>query len=100
MSFHVGQQVVCVNDQFSQREDWRATVRSFPKLHGIYTIREIFEYEPLIGFTFVEISNPCAHFSKGYHEPAFNSMNFRPVRKTSIDVLRKLLAPSDLADAV
>src|SRR5947207_12247567 len=80
MSFAVGQQVVCVNDQFSQREDWRRTVRNFPRLHGIYTIREIFDYPPLIGFIFYEISNPRADFSKGYHEHAFNSMNVRPVR--------------------
>jgi len=96
MSFYVGQQVVCVNDQFSQREGWRKTVRTFPRLHGIYTIREIFDYDPLIGFTFYELSNPCAHFSKGYHEPAFNSRNFRPIKKTSIEIFKKLLAPSDL----
>jgi hypothetical protein len=45
---------------------------------------------------FYELSNPCAHFSKGYHEPAFNSRNFRPVKKTSIEIFKKLLAPSDL----
>src|SRR5262249_10591910 len=41
MSFHVGQQVVCVDDKFSKREDWRRTVRVFPRQHSIYTIREI-----------------------------------------------------------
>ncbi len=93
MSFHVGQQVVCVNDQFSPRPSWRRTVRSFPKLHAIYTIREICEGGGLVGFTFYEIVNPRAHFACGYSEPAFNSKNFRPVRKTDIDVFKRLLAP-------
>jgi hypothetical protein len=99
MSFQVGQQVVCVDDVFSKREDWRCTVRVFPKLHAIYTIREIVDYGDLIGFCFYEIRNPRAHFSKGYHEPAFNARNFRPVRRTSIEVFERLLAPSDLVGA-
>ena len=32
MSFHVGQQVVCVNDKFSSDQRWRQTVRTFPSL--------------------------------------------------------------------
>jgi len=99
MSFHVGQQVVCVDGNFSKREGWRRTVREFPQLHAIYTIRQIIDEYELIGFCFYEIRNPRAHFSKGYHEPAFNSRNFRPVRKTSIEVFERLLAPTDLVGA-
>jgi hypothetical protein len=99
MSFHVGQQVVCVDDQFSPCKYWRSTVKTFPKLHSIYTIREIRDAGDLIGFCFYEFTNPRAHFERGYLEPAFNSKNFRPVRKTSIEVFRKLLAPVDLVGA-
>ncbi len=84
MSFHVGQQVVCVSERFSDEEHWRASVRTFPKLHAVYTIREIIVGDVLVGFCFHEFSNPRAHFRNGFHEPAFNSRNFRPVRKTSI----------------
>ena len=99
MSFHIGQQVVCVNDCFSPRPYWRQAVRAFPRVGSIYTIREICEEDGLVGFMFEEIVNRRAHFKSGYDEPAFNSRNFRPVRKTSIEVFRKLLAPIDPAPA-
>ena len=95
MSFHVGQQVVCVDERFSDHEIWRRAVRSFPRLHGIYTIREIIEDDGLFGFCFYEITNPRAPFFNGYLEPAFNSSNFRPVKKTSIEVFMRLLTPAD-----
>jgi hypothetical protein len=93
MSFHVGQQVVCINDRFSRREVWRRAVRIYPQLNSIYTIREIFHAGGLTGFCFYEFSNPPALFDGRYLEPAFNSRNFRPVKKTSIEVLERLLAP-------
>jgi hypothetical protein len=95
MSYQVGQQVVCVDDRFSDHEVWRRAVRSFPKLYGIYTIREIIEDDGLFGFCFYELSNPRAPFYNGFLEPAFNAGNFRPVRKTSIEIFRKLLTPAD-----
>ncbi len=95
MSFQVGQQVVCIDDKFSPNPYWRKTVRTFPKLRAIYTIRSICEDGDLIGFCFYEIRHPRALFRDGYFEPAFNSRNFRPVRKTSIEVFKKLLAPVD-----
>lgn len=94
MSFQVGQQVVCINDRFSQEPYWRSTVRVFPRLNAIYTIREIHLAGELIGFCFYEIVHQPAQFREGLHEPAFNSRNFRPVKKTSIEAFRKLLAPS------
>lgn len=95
MSFHVGQQVVCVNDKFSTDQRWRNTVSVFPVRSAIYTIREIHVEAPLTGFCFHEIVNPRTWFAAGYGEPAFNSRNFRPVKPTSIDVFEKLLAPTD-----
>jgi hypothetical protein len=99
MSFHVGQQVVCVNDVFSPREYWRAALSGFPQLHGIYTIRHMREAHGLLGLCFDEIVSPPAEFSEGFVEPAFNSKNFRPVKATSIEVFARLLAPADLVDA-
>lgn len=95
MSFHIGQQVVCVSDQFSSDRRWRRTVRIFPLLRAIYTIREIHVEGPLMGLCFHEIVNPCTWFSAGYGEPAFNSLNFRPVKQTNIEVFERLLAPAD-----
>ncbi len=95
MSFAVGQQVVCVNDVFSSCAYWRAALTAFPRLNGIYTIRHMREAHGLLGLCFYEIVSPPAQFSEGFVEPAFNSKNFRPVRATSIEVFRKLLAPVD-----
>ena len=95
MSFHVGQQVVCVSDRFSSDMRWRRTVRLFPVLNAIYTIREIHVEGPLTGFCFHEIVNPCAWFAAGFGEPAFNSRNFRPVKATSIELFQRLLNPTD-----
>jgi len=95
MSFAIGQQVVCVDGVFSPDPYWRSTVRTFPKLHGIYTIREIRRGDRLVGFCFYEFANPRARFAAGIFEPAFNAKNFRPVRKTSIEVFRRLLVPID-----
>jgi hypothetical protein len=97
MSLHVGQQVVCVNDAFSPCAYWRRAVSALPRLGMVYTIRHIREAHGLIGLCFFEIVSPHAHFAEGYVEPAFNSKNFRPVRRTSIAVfeqtLRKAPAP-------
>jgi hypothetical protein len=95
--FHPGQQVVCVNEQFSPRPYWRAAVRTFPRLDAVYTIRAICAELGLVGFYFDEIVNPCAWFNGEFAEPAFNSKNFRPVRKTSIALFERLLAPVDAA---
>jgi hypothetical protein len=97
MSLHVGQQVVCINDVFSPCQYWRRALTALPKLHTIYTIRHIREAHGLIGLCFYEIVSPRAHFSEGHVEPAFNSKNFRPVKRTSIDVFEELLAPAPTA---
>jgi hypothetical protein len=99
MGWHVGQRVVCINDVFSPCAYWRRAVSAFPRLRAIYTIRNIREAHGLIGLCFYEIVSPPAQFSEGFVEPAFNSKNFRPVRRTNIDAFTKLLAPTDLVDA-
>ena len=52
MSFHLGQQVVCINDVFSPCPYWRARVSAFPRLNGIYTIRDMREVGELLGLCF------------------------------------------------
>ncbi|HEY6255795.1 MAG TPA: hypothetical protein VIY51_08380 [Xanthobacteraceae bacterium] len=99
MSFHVGRQVVCINDVFSACAYWRAAVSAFPRLHGVYSIRHMREAHGLLGLCFHEIMSPPADFSEGFVEPAFNSKNFRPVKPTSIAVFEKLLAGADLVEA-
>src|SRR3981081_3882846 len=100
MSFQAGQLVVCVNDTFSPCEYWRQAGQSPAKLQVIYTIRPMREAGGLIGLCFYEIRSPHAHFSEGYVEPAFNSKNFRPVKRTSIEIFEKLLAPVDQFEGV
>jgi hypothetical protein len=93
MSFEIGQQVVCISVKFTEQKLWRKTARSIPKLHGIYTIRDIYEWNGLVGLYFHEILNPSAQFIDGYGEPCFNAKNFRPVKPTSIEVFTELLEP-------
>jgi hypothetical protein len=95
MNFQVGQQVICVSDSWLPNELWHRTVRTFPQLNSIYTIHEIRRGASLIGFCFCEFVNPRAHFRSGCLEPAFKSQNFRPVRKTSIELFERLLVPAD-----
>jgi len=99
MSFHVGQQVVCINDVFSPCPYWRAAVSAFPRLHGVYTIRHMREAHGLLGLCFHEIASPPREFAEGFVEPAFNSRNFRPVKPTSIAIFERLLAGADLVEA-
>jgi hypothetical protein len=99
MDLHASQQVVCINNVFSPCEYWRQRVSAFPVLHGIYTIRSMREVHGLIGFCFHEIRSPPAHFAEGYVEPAFNSRNFRPARRTSIESFKRLLLPAELVGA-
>jgi hypothetical protein len=94
MGLRVGQQVVCISDAFSPCPYWRRALTALPKLHMIYTIRDMRVAHGLLGLCFYEIVSPRAHFSEGYVEPAFNSKNFRPVKRTSIDVFETLLAPT------
>jgi hypothetical protein len=104
MSFYVGQQVVCVNDQFSPWEYWRRAIRTFPTLNSVYTIRIIRRGEdygrpPFAAFCFYELINTPVLFRAGYFEPSFLSEYFRPVGKTSIELFEKLLVPAGPAGA-
>jgi hypothetical protein len=93
VSFYVGQQVVCVDVNFSRERTWRNAVRIFPKLKDVYTIRDMRAEGDLVGLCFEEIINARANFSSGLVEAAFDSRKFRPLQRTSIEVFERLLAP-------
>ncbi len=101
MNFFRGQHVVCICDKWSHEPSWRAAVHTFPKLGGIYMIRDICDREGTIGLMFEEIWHEPAWFCVGLVEPAFNAKRFRPVKKTNIDIFKKMLepVPGDLVDA-
>ena len=93
MSLSIGQQVVCVDVNFSRERTWRSAIRKFPKLKDVYTIRDMRAEGDLVGLCFEEIINARANFSSGHVEAAFDSRKFRPLRRTSIEVFERLLAP-------
>ena len=93
MSFYIGQQVVCVDVNFSREPTWRGAIRKFPKLKNVYTIRDMRAEGELVGLCFEEIINARANFSSGRVEAAFDSRKFRPLRRTSIEVFERLLVP-------
>jgi hypothetical protein len=95
VTFQIGQRVVCVDDLFSDRPEWRRAVQTFPKLYSVYTIRKIVERGELTGFCFDEIFNRPAMFDDALLEPAFNSENFRPVETSNIEAFKRMLALAD-----
>jgi hypothetical protein len=83
-NFHVGQQVVCVDDQWDDDDQVERPVRG-----RVYTIRSIIG--SLDCLQLVEISNRPKRYREGYAECAFFSRRFRPLRKTSIEVFERML---------
>lgn len=107
MSFHVGQRVVCVDDDFGPHS-------SHPKLSGVhwpqrgavYTIRAMDFIAASYGegtvLWFHEITNPVVKFRDlPPMEVAFVAKFFRPVKTTSIEIFRQMLVtpPREVVDA-
>jgi hypothetical protein len=57
------------------------------------------EVGDLLGLMFYEMQSPRAQFAEGFVEPAFNSRNFRPAKRTSIEAFTKLLVPEPVGAA-
>lgn len=91
MSFHVGQKVVCINDDWTH--PLRRLVGTVPRKGAIYHVRGFDRFAPAFIYL-VEIVNmvPPTFTS----EPAFLAESFRPIveRKTDISIFTKLLAPN------
>lgn len=84
-----GQKVVCIGDRWSPVFDDIMEMPSWIPVKGqVLTIRKVVEYpEERLGLLFEEFTNPIRINS----EPAFAIEQFRPVRKTNIDVFLKIL---------
>lgn len=91
--YEVGKQVVCVKD------DWRHAFwpmpPNVPVKDCVYTIRMMFEDLGSLWLMFEELRNPSMFppemsAMSQYGEPGFVSIHFRPVRKTSIEDIKKL----------
>ena len=102
--FRVGQDIVCINDDFPIEYyiPWEATgtLPTLPRKKIVYTVRGLinfkFNRDYHEGLYLEEIINPVLLFSDGQHcEHPFWVCRFRPVvtRQTSIEVFRRLLVP-------
>jgi hypothetical protein len=95
MSYRVGQQVVCV------AEEWEPAFPAgycWPLYRCVYTIRDIrctpWE-KTAVGFLLEEIHNPAFVKNGQLQESHFDAIGFRPVQKTDISALRALLKTRD-----
>lgn len=86
--FHVGQRVVFIGPDGS--ELYKSWGVKFPVKGCVYTIREIGPFNMTV-LLLEEIHNPP--YPGTTYEGGFGICFFRPVRDTSIEVFRKLLAP-------
>jgi hypothetical protein len=89
--YGVGDMVVCIYDG-----TWNGNVVGAPPIPMkgcVYTVREMFHYWGGVYIRLVEIVN-LPHDNKRYGEAGFRADLFRPVKKTSIESLEKLCAPT------
>lgn len=100
MSFKVGDEVVCVDDDFGTPPHW--SIANAPVKGQKYTIREAFPHYTEAGVTsvrLVEVVNPIFDYPivnlKGY-EAAFYAHRFRGIekRKTDISIFTAMLHPT------
>lgn len=89
MNFHVGQKVVCIDDNFSRK------FVTNPVMSKIYTLREVYPFADGIGVLLDEIRNEPRQWSDDYGEPGFRASRFRPVveKKTDISIFTEMLKP-------
>ena len=83
--FYVGQRVVCVSSAPFVPFGCTSVY-----VGNVYTIRRVAETYGGLGIWVEEISNPSAPCGE---EWGFFAHRFRPVKDTSIEIFRKLLAP-------
>jgi hypothetical protein len=87
--FHVGQMVVCISRFDDEALD--PSIR-YPQPGMVYTIRAIcLLYPDSPNFLFEEIVNPPRMCIEGLMEEVFWGRRFRPVRKTDISALRRVM---------
>ncbi len=98
MTFHVGQKVVCVDDEWKD-VNWKY-IPSRPVRGQVYTVRSVHITErtdgPEVSMLLNEITNPIVAWPKiGKSEGDFPAYRFRPVieRKTDISIFTAMLTP-------
>ncbi|TGE25147.1 hypothetical protein E5K00_08105 [Hymenobacter aquaticus] len=74
--FHVGQPVVCTNDDFMLLLLQNPNIQT-PKRGPIYTVRGLYDTHKGFGITLAEISN--AEVAPGFPEANFHESRFAPV---------------------
>lgn len=91
MMFHLGQQVVCIRAIRMRRRKGEV----YPQPGLVYTIRSITPVEDNVFLRFEEICNPPIYDDTDDDNPEamFIGTKFRPVKPTSIESFRTLLAP-------
>jgi hypothetical protein len=92
MMFSVGQMVVCIDDRWVGAAVYRLVT---PVKGIIYTIRSVRNSgDGTVGFLLEEITNqPLDSVLDGLCEPTFDVNCFRPIKETSIEIFRRLVAP-------
>ncbi|TGE29778.1 hypothetical protein [Hymenobacter metallicola] len=74
--FHVGQQIVCTNDDFTLLLVQNPNIEA-PKRGPIYTVRQNCIFPHAVGLLLEEIRNE--HVAPGFPEANFNQDRFAPV---------------------
>jgi hypothetical protein len=86
----VGTQVVCIADNWFRLHG----IEVCPYKGQVLTVRDFDrEFKSKVGLLFNEIVNPALDYINGRKEPAFDSVHFRPCRKTDISVFKHNLVP-------
>lgn len=101
VQFHVGQRVVCVDDREHRGARGGGKTISGLKNGLVYTVREIVLEPGYLNHIFFRLEELILPLATTGHEYAWESVRFRPVRTTNIEVFERLLAPSptkELAD--
>lgn len=95
MTFRVGQKVVCVEDDFAERNKLCRIPTHYPKTGQVYTIRSFVSARGRVFVRLIEIINQPEKLL-GNVEPAFWVERFRPVveTKTDISIFTSMLKPS------
>ena len=88
--FEVGQQVVCIQDDWYVLPEDRPHKRHLPVKGMVYTIRGFVTVTGL-HLLFFELRNPTVTYIDGTTECSFAASMFKPVKKTDISSLVALL---------
>lgn len=104
VEFHVGAQVVCLDDVYHNGEAGDRLEKG-----RIYTIRKVDPAHPFIDDNFVLVKLPGLWLEEAHRvipainvgdpkDAAWGAVRFRPVRKTDISVFTAMLTPTKVTE--